>query len=49
MKKIAYTLLAVLLAGAFNGCTNDEADTEFDTLTPVNTTQTQQWDNEIPH
>lgn len=35
MKKIAFTLLAVLLAGAFNGCTNDEADTEFDTLTPA--------------
>jgi len=34
MKKVAYGLLAVLMAGALNSCTNDETDTEFDTLTP---------------
>jgi len=34
MKKFAYGLMAMMLAGALNSCTNDETDTEFDTLTP---------------
>ncbi len=34
MKKLAYALLAIVLVGTLNSCTNDESDTEFDTLTP---------------
>ena len=34
MKKIAFALLAILLAGALHSCTNDEGDTEFDVVTP---------------
>ncbi len=34
MKKIAFGLLAVLLAGFLNSCTNDETDSEFETLNP---------------
>lgn len=34
MKKVFFGLLAVVLTGALNSCTNDETDTEFDTLTP---------------
>ena len=40
MKKVVFGLLAILLTGALNSCTNDETDTEFDTLTP-NTEQQQ--------
>jgi len=34
MKKVVLGLLGLMLAGALHSCTNDEGDTEFDTLTP---------------
>ena len=40
MKKVVFGLLAVFFTVALNSCTNDETDTEFDTLTP-NTEQQQ--------
>lgn len=34
MKKLALGLLAVVAAGLLNSCTNDETDSEFETLNP---------------
>ena len=33
-KEVVLGLLGLMLAGALHSCTNDEGDTEFDTLTP---------------
>lgn len=35
MKKLAFGLVAVLLAGFLSSCTNDETDSEFETLNPT--------------
>ena len=47
MKNFGMCLLAAVLVASACSCTNDETDTEFDTLTP-NEEQTQQLGEEAP-